>query len=613
VLGTLVFSACAASHHVGPSSHDDETEGPSHQQDLPSPFSPHEGQLCSGGWCWEFPFPQGSDLLTVWVFGERDVWAAGSNATVIHWDGKTWSYRGPVAPGTTNASFGAMWASAPNDLWLWGQLGLYHWDGKAWDAMQPEPSASVSDVHGQSATDVWAVGEHGLVAHWDGRTWSAEHLETDNLLSVWSEGSEVWITGSLPLGFEDARGVLWHHDGSAWTMQSSDASYDRLWGSGKGDLYALGQASAARWDGTSFVTWDAPFAPAVLWGTSPDDLWAFDQGNHVQHYDGSTWSAHDLPERMAINAAAGTSSNDLWTVGAFGRITRWDGTGWKMLGGAPADAVLPDGPVRGVHEHEVWSSGENGYGLVRWDGSRWNREEPNGHYYAAGGSEPGTMCFIGSVLECRDGNTQLTASAPAELYNVWASSPHDVWAVGVGMYHHDGKTWTHANEPTDPSLVMRGVWGLSASDVWAVGEKGTILHYDGVSWTAEASGVTSALYAVWGASASDVWAAGASQESNVQRLVLVHWDGKRWSELESPDEGIPEALWGTDSTNLWLAVRGLGLAGGGVSRLLHWDGHAWTTAVVPSQDVFGGMSGFRNGSLDVSSNHGLLRYYPGAP
>ncbi|HEU5056024.1 MAG TPA: hypothetical protein VFU21_05845, partial [Kofleriaceae bacterium] len=59
-------------------------------------IDPAPGQLCSGGWCWESPTPQGNDLGAVWSFGPSDLWAAGSDATVIHWDGATWSYAGPV-------------------------------------------------------------------------------------------------------------------------------------------------------------------------------------------------------------------------------------------------------------------------------------------------------------------------------------------------------------------------------------------------------------------------------------------------------------------------------------------------------------------------------------
>jgi hypothetical protein len=38
--------------------------------------------------------------------------------------------------------------------------------------------------------------------------------------------------------------------------------------------------------------------------------------------------------------------------------------------------------------------------------------------------------------------------------------------------------------------LHHGAWGSSASDVYVVGDNGTILHYDGVAWTAANSGWT---------------------------------------------------------------------------------------------------------------------------
>jgi hypothetical protein len=41
-----------------------------------------------------------------------------------------------------------------------------------------------------------------------------------------------------------------------------------------------------------------------------------------------------------------------------------------------------------------------------------------------------------------------------------------------------------------------------------VGYGGTILHYNGTSWSSVSSGTTRFLFGVWGTSASDVWVVG---------------------------------------------------------------------------------------------------------
>ncbi len=68
--------------------------------------------------------------------------------------------------------------------------------------------------------------------------------------------------------------------------------------------------------------------------------------------------------------------------------------------------------------------------------------------------------------------------------------------------------WSSVSSGTTQDLWS--AWGTSASDVWAVGWNGTILHYNGTSWSSVSSGTLPMdLYGVWGASASDVWAVGS--------------------------------------------------------------------------------------------------------
>ena len=59
------------------------------------------------------------------------------------------------------------------------------------------------------------------------------------------------------------------------------------------------------------------------------------------------------------------------------------------------------------------------------------------------------------------------------------------------------------------TYALRGIWGRSARDVYAVGDAGTILHYDGSSWTPMPSGVGVQLNAVFGVG-NKVYAVGNS-------------------------------------------------------------------------------------------------------
>ena len=76
---------------------------------------------------------------------------------------------------------------------------------------------------------------------------------------------------------------------------------------------------------------------------------------------------------------------------------------------------------------------------------------------------------------------------------MWGSSGSNVFAVGTGgtILHYDGSSWSAMSSGTTRSLY--GVWGSSGNDVFAVGNGGTILHYDGSSWSAMSSGTTNGL------------------------------------------------------------------------------------------------------------------------
>lgn len=60
---------------------------------------------------------------------------------------------------------------------------------------------------------------------------------------------------------------------------------------------------------------------------------------------------------------------------------------------------------------------------------------------------------------------------------------------------------------TGTTKNLRAIWG-SGSSVFAVGAGGTILHYDGTSWSAQTFSVPISLNGVWGTSSSNVFAVG---------------------------------------------------------------------------------------------------------
>lgn len=116
-------------------------------------------------------------------------------------------------------------------------------------------------------------------------------------------------------------------------------------------------------------------------------------------------------------------------------------------------------------------------------------------------------------------------------------------------------------DPLPVGYPVQAVWAGSSKDAWAVGAAGTILHYDGTSWTQVPSTVTFSLGAVWGSGPSDVWAAGSS-------ATLLHYDGSKWSQVTAPSGYSFYALSGTSANDVWLA---------GPGAILHYDGSKWVS------------------------------------
>jgi hypothetical protein len=108
------------------------------------------------------------------------------------------------------------------------------------------------------------------------------------------------------------------------------------------------------------------------------------------------------------------------------------------------------------------------------------------------------------------------------LYAVWGTSESDAFAVGQGgtVLHYNGTTWTAQASGTSSDL--HGVWSASATSVFAVGDGGAIIHFDGTNWSPMTSNTTASLLAVWGASASDIYAVGSAG-------TILHYDGTTWS------------------------------------------------------------------------------------
>jgi hypothetical protein len=207
---------------------------------------------------------------------------------------------------------------------------------------------------------------------------------------------------------------------------------------------------------------------------SSTDAWAIgDARDHwygvIEHWDGTHWSvvppAPVLSTSVNMLAIDATGPDDVWIAGysymaeenARPLLEHWDGTNWSVV---PVSGTLSSEPylLRGVEAlkpSDAWAVGymavTGGFNtfIVHWNGAEWQVvPSPNG----------GALSNV--------------------LYDVFAVSPNDIWAVGRyrlpdGTYqplamHWDGAAWTIVPSSSGSNDVhhIRGVEAIAPDDVW---------------------------------------------------------------------------------------------------------------------------------------------------
>jgi hypothetical protein len=204
----------------------------------------------------------------------------------------------------------SIWASSPDDIWLFDEIRtqVHHIvKGEASEpfdlvTMFPSPShrsanGIISPIWGTSATDIWIHAE----AHYDGTHWSKDRARYADDISNWA----LW--GSSPDRYflvEDQ--TLFTFDGNTWTQNIS----------------ALAEGKAKG----SYLT--------AIHGTGPDDIHVVGSIARLFHFDGMSWSKKPSPASEALLYGVWAKDRqNAYAVGCYnetnhGLLFRWNGVEW---------------------------------------------------------------------------------------------------------------------------------------------------------------------------------------------------------------------------------------------------------------------------------------------
>lgn len=163
--------------------------------------------------------------LLNWVHGTSatDVFFAGEDGTILHFDGSTWRlHETPVS-----AAVWGVWAVAPDDVWaVGGDVSsedppfVIHYDGESWTRVALPPIQrprvrALFKVWGSGPRDIYAVGQNGLILHYDGEEFREIPVGvSQDLIGIWGTGADdITVVG----GRSNAEIV--HFDGERWTRK----------------------------------------------------------------------------------------------------------------------------------------------------------------------------------------------------------------------------------------------------------------------------------------------------------------------------------------------------------------------------------------------------------
>jgi FG-GAP-like repeat len=272
----------------------------------------------------------------------------------------------------------------------------------------------------------------------------------------------------------------------------------------------------------------------------------------IERFDGSAWSAVSSPNQGTGNNALNSVSmipGSGWAVGYAQAGTyqplalHWDGTQWSLDSPSSftSNALLTG--VDTLADGSAWAAGFQ----TAADGTRRTliEQESGGTWTPVASPNDGTSTNDNSL-------TAIAGTGATGLWAVgWRESPTGLQPL-VLRYDttEPSPTWVSvsgAGGVPAPGLidtVLTGVDVQSASDVWAVGyyfdgsvNRPLALHWDGSTWTNWPVPGAGMLRKVSEVAPGDVWAAGTYYDATAQRYrtLVEHFDGTSWTPEASAD------------------------------------------------------------------------------
>jgi|WetSurMetagenome_2_1015567.scaffolds.fasta_scaffold54352_1 hypothetical protein len=225
------------------------------------------------------------------------------------------------------------------------------------------------------------------------------------------------------------------------------------------------------------------------------------------------------------------------------------------------------------------------YNLAVWNGIKWDLRKV-------------TVNFRGNMI-----------TPPLE--GIFAFSPTQIWIIGSLPIYGDGRNWVMYDLRTtlDPSISVSIGWGMNSNLMYFVGRSGSIVSYNGSSWSKIESGTSLSINDIYGAynSTTKQWEILAVASDDVNKKIL-RIQGTSVSSVS--DDGLSSSL-----NSIWFVpCEKYYVVGAGIGYKTMLDSSPWS--VYPSGVVTsytsGGVRGNNINDVFVAGSFFEIVHYNGS-
>ncbi|MBU1320332.1 MAG: hypothetical protein KKG33_13565 [candidate division Zixibacteria bacterium] len=216
-------------------------------------------------------------ILELWGTSGNAIFAA-AGSKILQFNGSAWSVS--YHTDDTLANYVSIWGQSPWDVYAAGDNGkVIHFDGAAWRELDTGSNKHIAAIRGTRDGLIFTAGEEGTILRYDGTNWAQIFSDSRYyfLGLLVKEPNRIIAIGQ--------NGVAIHYDGVSWVTRLKDTGIDLIdiWGVRSDEVLAVGRGGTILFFNGSY--WTRYFS-----GTSSDlyGIWGEDRNSFYVVGDGGT-------------------------------------------------------------------------------------------------------------------------------------------------------------------------------------------------------------------------------------------------------------------------------------------------------------------------------------